>query len=106
MVYTRQAINRKNSKEANLNQPILISITGMDRPGITATITKVLSEFNVNVLDIGQSVIHGLLSLSLLTEVENEEDLLKDLLFEASDIGIKLEYNLVEGHSSQIRHIV
>ena len=52
-----------------MSQPILISITGMDRPGITATITKVLSEFDVNVLDIGQSVIHDALSLGMMVEI-------------------------------------
>ena len=52
-----------------MNHPILISITGMDRPGITATITKVLSEFDVNVLDIGQSVIHDALSLGMMVEI-------------------------------------
>jgi phosphoserine phosphatase len=41
----------------------------MDRPGITATITKVLSEFDVNVLDIGQSVIHKALSLGMMVEI-------------------------------------
>ncbi|HCB02123.1 MAG TPA: phosphoserine phosphatase SerB, partial [Anaerolineae bacterium] len=41
-----------------MKQPILVSITGVDKPGITAAITKVLAEYNVHILDIGQSVIH------------------------------------------------
>jgi len=52
-----------------LNEPILISITGMDRPGITATVTQVLSEFHINILDIGQSVIHDALSLGMLIQI-------------------------------------
>ena len=55
-----------------MNQPILISITGMDRPGITATITQVLADFSVNVLDIGQSVIHDALSLGMMVEIPAE----------------------------------
>jgi len=47
----------------------LISITGLDRPGITAAITQVLAGFDVNVLDIGQSVIHDALSLGMLIEI-------------------------------------
>lgn len=57
-----------------MNQPILISITGMDRPGITSTVTQALAEFNVNVLDIGQSVIHDALSLGMLVQVPAESD--------------------------------
>jgi phosphoserine phosphatase len=55
-----------------LKEPILISITGMDRPGITASITKILADFNVNILDIGQSVIHDALSLGMLVEIPDQ----------------------------------
>jgi phosphoserine phosphatase len=58
--------------EAALKEPILISITGMDRPGITASVTQVLAEFDVNVLDIGQSVIHDSLSLGMLVQIPTE----------------------------------
>ena len=52
-----------------MKEPILISITGMDRPGITASVTQVLAEFDVDVLDIGQSVIHDSLSLGMLVKL-------------------------------------
>ncbi len=52
--------------------PILISITGVDRPGITAAIMYALDKFNANVLDIGQSVIHDTLSLGMLVEVPSQ----------------------------------
>lgn len=55
-----------------MKEPILISITGMDRPGITASITKILADFNVNILDIGQSVIHDALSLGMLVEIPGQ----------------------------------
>lgn len=52
-----------------MKEPILISITGPDRTGITAAITHVLAEYDVNVLDIGQSVIHDSLSLGMLIQI-------------------------------------
>ena len=57
-----------------MNGQILISITGMDRPGITASVTQTLAEFDVNVLDIGQSVIHDSLSLGMLVQVPARPD--------------------------------
>ena len=51
-----------------MNRPILISITGMDRPGITASVTQALAGFGVDILDIGQSVIHDALSLGMLVQ--------------------------------------
>lgn len=56
-----------------MNTPILISITGLDRPGITANITQILADFHTSVLDIGQSVIHDALSLGMLIQVQNPE---------------------------------
>ena len=55
-----------------MKEPILISITGMDRPGITASITRGLAEFDVDVLDIGQSVIHDSLSLGMLVKIPDQ----------------------------------
>ena len=55
-----------------MKEPILISITGMDRPGITANVTQVLAEFDVDVLDIGQSVIHDSLSLGMLVQIPEQ----------------------------------
>jgi phosphoserine phosphatase len=74
--------------EAHLKEPILISITGMDRPGITSTITQVLAEFDINVLDIGQSVIHDSLSLGMLIQIPDssaDEPTVKDAIQKAID---------------------
>lgn len=100
-----------------MNQPILISITGMDRPGITATITQVLSEFNVNVLDIGQSVIHDALSLGMLVQVLAESDAetvkeaiqkkINELGLSVRFVDISLEsYENWVGQQGKARHIV
>ena len=45
---------------------ILIRITGVDRPGLTASITETLSHYDVTILDIGQADIHSTLSLGIL----------------------------------------
>ncbi|HAV78950.1 MAG TPA: phosphoserine phosphatase SerB [Anaerolineae bacterium] len=57
-----------------MKELILISITGMDGPGITASITDVLAKFDVNILDIGQSVIHDSLSLGMLIQTPTKSD--------------------------------
>lgn len=47
----------------------LITISGLDRPGITAMVTGILAAHDSNVLDIGQAVIHEQLTLGLLVEL-------------------------------------
>jgi len=67
-----------------LREIVLINITGEDRPGLTAAITGVLAQGGVNILDIGQAVIHDTLSFGILIEIPDNErasSVLKDVLF-------------------------
>jgi phosphoserine phosphatase len=49
-----------------MHQIMLINVTGPDRPGLTAGLTQRLAEDGVDVLDMGQSVIHDYLTLGIL----------------------------------------
>jgi phosphoserine phosphatase len=82
-----------------MNEIYLINITGKDRPGLMARCTGVLAEHGLNVLDIGQAVIHDYLSLGLLVEFpagDNTAAVLKDLLFLGHDLGVSVNYSSVE----------
>ncbi len=56
-----------------MREIVLINITGGDRPGLTTAITGVLAQGGVNILDIGQAVIHDTLSFGILVEVPGGE---------------------------------
>ena len=73
---------------------LLINISGPDQPGITATIFDLLSRHAVNVLDIGQAVIHDTLTLGMLVEVPPDEDssVLKDVLFACHRLGMAVRF--------------
>ena len=74
---------------------ILLNIYGADKPGITSTLTSILAQYNVNILDIGQAVIHENLDLGILFEVPKESGsspVLKDMLFKAYELGIKVKF--------------
>ena len=78
---------------------ILLNITGEDKPGVTTTLTTILSNYNVNILDIGQSVIHEQLSLGILFELPHESEsapVLKDLLFKAYETGINVKFTPIK----------
>lgn len=73
---------------------ILIRITGLDRPGITASITEALSHYDVTILDIGQADIHSTLSLGILFKCTESDsgNVMKELLFKASELGIDIRF--------------
>jgi phosphoserine phosphatase len=48
---------------------LLITVTGPDRPGVTATLTQRLAQADATILDMGQAVIHERLTLGVLVEV-------------------------------------
>ncbi len=50
----------------------LIHISGADKPGLTAELTRVISGYDVRILDIGQAVVHETLSLGIFLEVLDE----------------------------------
>lgn len=79
----------------NHREVILLNISGEDKPGVTSSLTKILSQYNVNILDIGQAVIHDHLSLGILFELPHESEsspVLKDLLFKAYEMGINVKF--------------
>lgn len=78
----------------NKTELILISISGLDRPGLTASITAILSEYDVDIMDIGQADIHSTLSLGLLFKCKEKDsgNIMKDLLFKASALGINIRF--------------
>ena len=100
-----------------MREIVLINITGEDRPGLTAAITGVLASNGVNILDIGQAAIHGVLSLGFLVEIPQAElvsAVLKDLQPLIAQEGLQLRFDPIsEEHyqrwvneQSQTRHVV
>src|SRR5690606_21939032 len=78
---------------------ILIQVSGGDRPGLTAAFTRILAQHQLNILDIGQAVIHDSLSLGILIEVPPRREtssVLKDLLFEAHKLNISVRFRPID----------
>ena len=85
-----------------MREIILINITGKDRPGLTSSLTNILAQYEVTILDIGQAVIHDYLSLGILVEIptkHSSSSILKDLLFQAHKLGIQINFSAIDSES-------
>ncbi len=74
-----------------MKEIVLVRVTGPDRPGITAALSGVMSRYDVNVLDIGQAVIHETLSWGMLIDIPpkaHSSPFIKELLFTAHDLDL------------------
>ena len=82
-----------------MQEIILIHATGEDMPGHVATLTGILAEYDVNILDIGQAVIHNYITLVILAEIPEKHrssSVLKDLLFAGHELGLSVRFTPVK----------
>ncbi|MGD9300496.1 MAG: phosphoserine phosphatase SerB [Desulfobacterales bacterium] len=85
-----------------MKEIILINITGKDKPGLTSSLTNILAQYEVTILDIGQAVIHDYLSLGILVEIpvaHSSSSILKDLLFKAHELKIQIRFSAIDEES-------
>lgn len=77
-----------------MKEQILISITGQDRPGLTASVMEILARYDAQILDIGQADIHSTLSLGILfrTDDNRSGQVIKELLFKAPELGVNMAF--------------
>ncbi len=88
---------RTNNFPTDKEEQILISVTGQDRPGLTAQITNILANYDATVLDIGQADIHSTLSLGILIRIDDRASgqVMKELLFKANELGVNIGFSPV-----------
>jgi phosphoserine phosphatase len=74
---------------------VLVTVTGPDRTGVTATLTGILADQGASLFDIEQVVVQGQLTLCLLVGIPGNRDVLKELLFAAKELGMDLDFKPV-----------
>ena len=83
-----------------MSELVMLNLSGEDKPGLTASITELLGDFEIDILDIGQAVIHNNLSLGMLINMPGgSNSLLKEILFRAHELGITVKFSPVENAS-------
>ena len=89
--------NLKIMKRDNV-EIIQINISGEDKPGLTSSLTEILARHDAFILDIGQSNIHQSLTLGILflTTPEKSGQIMKELLFKASEMNINIRFTPID----------
>lgn len=85
-----------------MQEILLITVSGDDRPGIANAVAGVLADYAVNILDIGQAVIHDALSLGILAQVPAQHagaPVIKDVLFRLHELGMQARFQPVSADS-------
>ena len=57
------------TSDAQTSNRAIITVLGSDRPGIVASVTGALAERQVNILDISQTILQGIFTMTMLVEL-------------------------------------
>ena len=68
----------------------IVTVVGQDRVGIIAAVCSKLAEFNVNVLDISQTVMQGYLTMMMATEVSACNVPLAEFARRMDELGVQM----------------
>lgn len=72
----------------------VISVLGEDRKGIIASVTRILYEYDANVLDISQTIVSGLFTMILIADVTGEHCDFEKLKTSLAELGKQLNVQI------------
>ena len=72
----------------------VISVLGADRKGIIANVTRILYEYDVNILDISQTIVSGLFNMILIADISSEHCSFDELRKDLSKLGEDMELQI------------
>lgn len=84
---------------------VIISVLGKDRVGIIASVSGILSEFNVNILDISQTILQGYFAMILMADIGESKINLESLKEKLSTLGTELGVRIDVQHTDAFNYM-
>ncbi len=81
----------------------VVTVIGVDRPGIVAGVSRVLADHNVNIEDISQTVLRDIFAMVMLVDLSEADVSLKELRRELERVGKELGVEVVVQHEDVYR---
>ncbi len=76
----------------------IITVVGKDKVGIIYGVSKILSESNINILDISQTILQDMFTMMMIVDIENAkgsfEDIASILEAEGKTLGLDIKIQL------------
>ncbi len=81
----------------------IVSVVGLDKPGIVATVSTTLAKHNINIIDITQSYAHDFFTMILIVDFEKSDITLKEISDELREEGEKIGVFITIQHEDIFR---
>ena len=68
----------------------VITVVGQDKPGIIAAVASNLSKHHINILDVSQTIMQNIFTMSMLVNLETLDEQFNALQDELNQLGAEL----------------
>ena len=86
-------------------EQVVITVTGRDKTGIVASIATALAEYNVNILDIRQSIMEDLFTMIMLADISKSNKDFESLEKKLNEIGEKIGVKIIVQHENIFKYM-
>ena len=83
----------------------VITVIGVDTVGIVAGVTRVMSDFGVNIIDIRQTLMEDIFTMLMIGEVKNDGFVLKEFQEKMAETGNALKVEIRVQHEDVFRYM-
>jgi len=77
-----------------MEELVVVTVVGADRPGIVAAISSTLAEANANIVDISMTVLRGFFSMIMVVDISKAtrelDELRKELERKGEEVGVRV----------------
>ncbi len=77
-----------------MEELVVVTVVGADRPGIVAAISSTLAEANANIVDISMTVLRGFFSMIMVVDISKAtrelDELRKELEGKGEEVGVRV----------------
>ena len=84
-----------NERDFQLDEPLILSVSGRDRPGVLAKLAGILATIDAELVDIEQATLQDFLALSFLVDLRgnaaNAQQILQQFFPAAASLGLAVE---------------
>jgi ACT domain-containing protein len=93
----------QNMQERREIMKVVVTVVGQDRVGIIATVSAVLAENQINIVNINQNIVDGFFNMVLIADMANANIQLKDLQHILQQKGEELGLQIKAQHEDIFR---
>ncbi|MBC7114467.1 MAG: hypothetical protein PWR13_1434 [Archaeoglobi archaeon] len=86
-----------------MGERVVITVTGVDHPGIVAAVTRVLAENNANIEDISQTILQDLFTMIMIVNVEGVD--MEKLRRELEEVEKEQRVKILVQHENIFRYM-